>query len=100
MVPLRRAIRLASSDPRDRPASGAGMSVARGGYGGSQMDDAGFRIVAAAEARRILTDGDVRSDVAFQNDVNRLIATLEELLDRDARYDGAARNVDSTQPGG
>lgn len=45
------------------------------------MDDAGFRIVPAAEARRALTDGDVRSDVAFQHDVNHLIAVLEELLD-------------------
>jgi hypothetical protein len=48
------------------------------------MDDAGFRIVPAAEARRALTDGDVRSDVAFQHDVNHLIAVLEELLDAGA----------------
>lgn len=45
------------------------------------MDDAGFRIVPAAEARRLLTDGDVRSDIAFQNDVNRLLASLEEICD-------------------
>ena len=43
------------------------------------MDDAGFRIMPVAEARRTLTDGDIRSDVSFQNDVNRLLATLEEL---------------------
>ena len=71
------------------------------------MDDAGFRIVPAAEARRILTDGDVRSDVAFQNDVNRLIAALDELDDPAARYDvgragrGDQRDhVQSTQPTG
>jgi len=45
------------------------------------MDDAGFRIVPAAEARRLLTDGDVRSDIAFQNDVNPLLASLEEICD-------------------
>jgi len=65
------------------------------------MDDAGFRIVSAAEARRALTDGDVRSDVAFQHDVNHLIALLEELLDGGARYDvGARDNVHSTQSTG
>ena len=65
------------------------------------MDDAGFRIVPAAEARRILTGGDVRSDVAFQHDVNHLIAVLDELLDGDARYDVSARdNVHATHPTG
>ena len=43
------------------------------------MDDAGFRIMPVAEARRALTDGDIRSDISFQNDVNRLLACLEEL---------------------
>jgi hypothetical protein len=43
------------------------------------MDDAGFRIVPVTEARRALTDGDIRTDVAFQNDVNRLLASLEEI---------------------
>lgn len=66
------------------------------------MDDAGFRIVPAAEARRALTDGDLRNDVAFQHDVNHLIAVLEELLDNDARYDGPRPrdNVQSPQPNG
>jgi hypothetical protein len=65
------------------------------------MDDSGFRIVAAAEARRILTGGDVRSDVAFQHDVNHLISVLEELLDGGARYDVTGRdNVQSTHPAG
>ena len=43
------------------------------------MDDVGFRIMPVAEARRALTDGDIRSEVAFQNDVNRLLASIEEL---------------------
>ena len=47
------------------------------------MDDADIMIVTVAEARKILTDGDLRSDVAFQNDVNRLLASLEELCDAD-----------------
>lgn len=37
-----------------------------------------IEIVAAADARRALTDGDIRSDVAFQNDINTLLARLEE----------------------
>jgi hypothetical protein len=45
------------------------------------MDDADYMIVTVAEARKILTDGDIRSDVAFQNDVNRLLASLEEICD-------------------
>jgi hypothetical protein len=45
------------------------------------MDDADYMILTVAEARKILTDGDLRSDVAFQNDVNRLLASLEELCD-------------------
>jgi hypothetical protein len=48
------------------------------------MNDAGFRIMPVGEARRALTDGGLRSDVAFQNDVNRLLASLEELCDRSA----------------
>jgi hypothetical protein len=43
------------------------------------MDDAEFRIMAVSEARRTLTNGDLRSEVAFQNDVNRLLALLEEV---------------------
>ena len=35
-------------------------------------------IVAAAQARQALTDGDIRSEVAFQNDINTLLACLEE----------------------
>ena len=42
------------------------------------MNDPVVRIVTAAEARRALTDGDIRSEVAFQNDINTLLARLEE----------------------
>jgi hypothetical protein len=44
-----------------------------------------FEILSVAEARRALTnDDDIRSDVAFQHDVNRLLATLEDICgDRD-----------------
>ena len=45
------------------------------------MDDAGFTIMTVAEARKALTNGEVRSDVAFQNDVNRLLASLDDLWD-------------------
>ena len=45
------------------------------------MDDADIRIMSVADARRTLTGGDFRSDVAFQNDVNRLLATLDELCE-------------------
>jgi hypothetical protein len=45
------------------------------------MNDTGFTIIAANEARKVLTNGDVRSDVAFQNDVNLLLAALEELCE-------------------
>jgi hypothetical protein len=50
----------------------------------AKMDDAGFRIMPVAEARRALTDGDIRSDISFQNDVNRLLASLEELWGKSA----------------
>ena len=42
------------------------------------MNDPEVRIVTAAEARRALTNGDIRSEVAFQNDINTLLARLEE----------------------
>ena len=37
-----------------------------------------IKIVTAAEARQVLPSGDWRSDVAFQNDINTLLACLEE----------------------
>ena len=42
------------------------------------MNNPEVKIVTAAEARRALTDGDIRSEVAFQNDINTLLARLEE----------------------
>ena len=43
------------------------------------MDDTNFEILSVAQARRVLTKGDIRCDVAFQNDVNRLLASLDDL---------------------
>ena len=50
------------------------------------MDDhPSYEIISIAEARRALTNnGDIRSDVAFQHDVNRLLATLDDLCDAPA----------------
>ena len=45
------------------------------------MDDTNFQILSAAQARRILTNGDIKMDVAFQNDINRLLASLDDLWD-------------------
>jgi hypothetical protein len=41
--------------------------------------DDGFSVMNVAEARQALTEGDFRSDVAFQNDVNHLLRSLDEL---------------------
>jgi hypothetical protein len=46
--------------------------------GANNMNEPQVRIVTAAEARRALTKGDIRSEVAFQNDINTLLARLEE----------------------
>jgi hypothetical protein len=43
-----------------------------------RKSEADIEIVPAAEARRALTEGDIRSEVAFQNDINTLLARLEE----------------------
>jgi len=45
------------------------------------MDDTSFEIMNVADARRVLTNGDLRTDVAFQNDINRLLASLDDLWD-------------------
>jgi hypothetical protein len=38
-----------------------------------------IRIVAPTEVRQALSDqGDIRGDIAFQNDINRLLAWFEE----------------------
>jgi hypothetical protein len=55
------------------------------------MDDADIIIMSVGEARRTLTGGDLRSEVAFQNDVNRLLATLDDLCD--AASDTRARKA-------
>jgi hypothetical protein len=52
-----------------------------GAEAGSMHDDDGFSVMNVAEARRVLTAGDVRSDVAFQNDVNRLLRSLDDIWD-------------------
>ena len=44
----------------------------------TQMDDPLIKIVSAGEARRVLTAGGIRDEVAFQNDINTLLARLEE----------------------
>jgi hypothetical protein len=54
------------------------MGVAQSARRGAEMNDPQVRIVTAAEARRALTNGDIRSEVAFQNDINTLLARLEE----------------------
>ena len=43
------------------------------------MDDQEVRIMNVRQARQVLTRGDIRDEVAFQNDVNRLLASLEEI---------------------
>jgi hypothetical protein len=45
------------------------------------MDEQAYEIISIAEARRALTNGDISRDVAFQHDVNRLLATLDDLCD-------------------
>jgi hypothetical protein len=45
------------------------------------MDDPNFEILTVRQARRLLTDGDIKNEVAFQNDVNLLLASLEDLWD-------------------
>jgi hypothetical protein len=54
------------------------MGVAEFPKRGADMNNPEVRIVTAAEARRALTKGDIRSEVAFQNDINTLLARLEE----------------------
>jgi|KBSMisStandDraft_5_1062788.scaffolds.fasta_scaffold499279_2 hypothetical protein len=45
------------------------------------MEDPDFEIIRAAQARRALTKGDIKSEVDFQNDVNHLLAAIEQLWD-------------------
>ena len=42
--------------------------------------DANCELVAVSQVRRALTvPGDVRSDVAFQNDINRILARIAQV---------------------
>jgi hypothetical protein len=45
------------------------------------MEDEDVKIVRVQEARRVLTDGGIRSEIAFQNEVNLLLAVLEDICD-------------------
>ena len=54
------------------------MDVAEIPKRGTDMNDPQIQILTAAEARRALTKGDLQSEVAFQNDINMLLARLEE----------------------
>jgi hypothetical protein len=66
------------------------MSIAD--FAGTAMEDQSVEIVSVRQARRVLTNGDIKSDVAFQHDVNRLLASLDDLCD-------AAAAVVSTRGG-
>ena len=55
-----------------------GMDVAEIPSRGADMNHRDLRIVAAAEARRSLTEGDIQSEIAYQNDINTLLARLEQ----------------------
>jgi hypothetical protein len=44
----------------------------------ANMKQREVEIVMAREARRVLTGGDLKSEVAFQNDINTLLARLDE----------------------
>lgn len=43
------------------------------------MNDEDVQIVHLREARRALTDGGIRSEIAFQNEVNLLLAALDDI---------------------
>lgn len=45
------------------------------------MEEQSVQILNLSQARRVLTHGDIKSEVAFQHDVNRLLASLEDLCD-------------------
>jgi len=44
----------------------------------AKMKQREVEILMAREARRVLTGGDLKSEVAFQNDINTLLARLDE----------------------
>jgi len=55
------------------------MSIAD--FPSTAMEEQSVEIVTVRQARRVLTNGDIQSDVAFQHDVNRLLASLDDLCD-------------------
>ena len=55
------------------------------------------RNLTVRQARRLFTDGDIKSEVAFQHDVNRLLASLEDLCDSAEELRSARA---SSNPGG
>jgi hypothetical protein len=85
-----RHVRAVTGPALPRPDGGAPVALS------GDMDDPGFEVLNVAEARRALTQGDIRSDVAFQNDVNRLLAALDE-LERPAQ--GRSRCLNGRLPG-
>jgi hypothetical protein len=54
------------------------------------MDEQKIEILTVRQARRLFTDGDIKSEVAFQHDVNRLLASLEDLCDSAAELPAPA----------
>lgn len=54
------------------------------------MDEENIQILSVRQARRVLTNGDIKSEVAFQHDVNRLLASLEDLCDSAGADDSRA----------
>ena len=66
------------------------MGVAEFRKRGADMNDPQVQFVTAAEARRALTKGDIRDEVAFQNDINTLLARLEDMDDLVLQFDGTA----------
>jgi hypothetical protein len=61
------------------------------------MDEQKIEILTVRQARRLFTDGDIKSEVAFQHDVNRLLASLEDLCDSAEELRSARA---SSNPGG
>ena len=61
------------------------------------MDEQKIEILTVRQARRLFTDGDIKSEVAFQHDVNRLLASLEDLCDSATESRSAPA---SSSPGG
>ena len=57
------------------------------------MNEVDIRIMNVADARRSLTSGDKLSDIAFQRDVNRLLARLDDIFEPELRAPPVAREL-------